>query len=208
MANHSTTYDVFLSHSASDAPLAAELAKVCRASGLETMTVWDLPAGVDLGDAVWQALTESRALLVILSPSGPTPSMGIEIGAAQAWNKPIFAILTDASLVRLPSFLADIKAYPPTRIGDIIEAIKRSGQQLSEEDRSHLAEVYGEIGVSVDQLALDSKRLQKLVKRFSMRAGRTVSGEQLLSELLRMRKQGALRRNRSSGRSEPHPKTA
>src|SRR5262245_42591797 len=118
MANQRKTYDVFLSHSASDDPLAAELAQICRASGLETMTGVDLSPGGETGDTLWEALAESRALLVILSPSGPTPPMGIEIGAAWAWSKPIFAIITEPSLTRLPASMADIKVYPPSRIGD------------------------------------------------------------------------------------------
>jgi len=208
MPNHNKTYDVFISHSVSDAALAAEVANLCRASGLEAMTGLELSPGGEASDALWEALAECRALLAILSPAGPTPSMGIEIGAAWAWNKPIFGIITDPSFTRLPASMADIKVYPPTRIGDAIEAIKLSGQQLSDEDRSFLAEVFREIGVSVDQLALDPKPLQKLVKRFSARAGKAVPGERLLSELLRLRKQGWLKRPRVPGRSEPRTSTA
>ncbi len=208
MASHSKPYDVYISHSAGDSPLATELAKVCRASGLEAMTGLELSPGAEVSNSLWEALAESRALLAILSPSGPTPSMGIEIGAAWAWNKPIFAIITEPSFTRLPASMADLKVYPPGRIGDVIEAIKLSGQQLSDEDRSLLAEVFREIGVSVDRLALDPKHLQKLVKQFCTRAGKTIPGERLLSELLRMRKQGELKRNRFRGRSEPRTRTA
>ena len=45
----------------------------------------------------WEALAESRALLTILSPSGLTSSMELEIGAARAWNKPIYGVVTDPS---------------------------------------------------------------------------------------------------------------
>src|SRR5262245_44089127 len=93
MANRSKTYDVFISHSASDAPLATELANACRASGLEAITDRELSPVREASDALWEALAESRALLAVLSPSGPTPSMGIEIGAARAWNKPIFVVI-------------------------------------------------------------------------------------------------------------------
>jgi hypothetical protein len=208
MTNDNKTYDLFISHSRNDAPLAATLAEACRASGLETMTELDLPAGVEMGDVIWQALAESRALLVVLSPSGLTPTMGIEIGAAQAWNKPIFAVLTDASMVHLPAPLTHVKAYPPGRIGDVVDLVGQIGRQLSEEDRSHLATVYGEIGVSVDQLAQEPKHLQMLVKRFNARTQKSFSGERLLTELFRLRKQGRLKKSRSSGRSEPRTRTA
>jgi len=199
MANRSKTYDVFISHSASDAPLAAELANACRASGLEAITERELSPGREASDALWEALAESRAFLAVLSPSGPTPSMGIEIGAARAWNKPIFVVITDLSFTHLPAALSGISVYPPARIGDVIEAVKLSGMQLTDEDRALLAEVFRGIGVSVDELALDPKHLQELVKRFNTRAHKNVPGERLLSELLRMRKQGALSKNRLVG---------
>src|SRR2546421_12134310 len=112
MANRKKTYDVFISHSVTDAPLAVELANVCRASGLEAITGQELLPGGEASDALWEALAESRAVLAVLSPSGPTPSMGIEIGAAWAWNKPIFAIVTQPSFTRLPEALSGISIYP------------------------------------------------------------------------------------------------
>jgi hypothetical protein len=196
MVNRSKTYDVVISHSVSDASLAAELANACRASGLEAVTDRELLPGGEAGDVLWEALAESRALLAVLSPSGPTPSMGIEIGAARAWNKPIFVVLTEPSFTHLPSALSDAAVYPPGRIGDVIEAIKVSGQQLSDDDLVLLANVFRGVGVSVDELALDPKHLQELVKRFNTRTRKNVPGERLLSELLRMRKQGRLSKSR------------
>ena len=126
--------------------------------------------------------------------------MGIEIGAARAWNKPIFAVITDPSSTRLPRALSGIDLYPPARIDDVITAIKLSGEQLSDEDRLRLSKVFADIGVSVDQLALDPRHLQELVKQFKKHTGKRVPGERLLSELLRMRKQGRLTSRHSTGR--------
>src|SRR5438270_9620567 len=87
MANRNKTYDVFLSYAANDAPLAIELANACRASGLEAFIDRELlPGGSKFSDALREALAESRAVLAVLSPSGLTPFMEIEIGAAQAWK--------------------------------------------------------------------------------------------------------------------------
>src|SRR5947209_7869480 len=180
MPNHSKTYDVLITHSANDSALATELAKTCRANGLEAITDSELLPGDEASEALWEALAESRALLAVLSPSGPTPSMAIEIGAAQAWNKPIFAIVTELSYTRLPPALSGIALYPPGRIDDVIQAVKLSGQQLSDEDRSVLAKVFAEIGVSVDQLALEPTHLQRLVKQFNTRTHKNVPGERLL----------------------------
>ena len=201
-------YDVFISHSANDAPLAGKIADACRASGLEPVSDRDLLPDDEASNLLWEALAESQALLAVLSPSGPTASMGIEIGAARAWNKPIYAVPTEPSLTRLPAGLSGIPVYPPGRIGDLVEAIKLSGEPLTEEDRERLAKVFSKTGASVDQLALDAKRLQELVRRFNAHRHKSVSGERLLSELLRMRKQGRLSKHRSGASPKPRTRTA
>lgn len=207
MVTASKTYDVFISHGIGDAALALDIAHACRLNGLEAVTNSDLSPGIHVADALWDALAESQALLAIVSPSGPTISMGIEIGAARAWNKPIFAVVTDSSMTRLPAALAGVRLYPSGRIDDVIEAIRRTSQPLSEEDRTVLARAYSDTGVSVDQLALDPTHLTEIVKRFNQETGKSLAGERLLAELLRMRKQGKLTKSSSLGRSKPNRRT-
>jgi hypothetical protein len=208
MGNVSTTYDVFISHAADDAPLAREIANACRANGLGAITYAELLPAADISQVLWDALAESRALLAVLSRSGPTPSMAIELGAARAWNKPIFGVVADPTFTDVPPGLSGIHLYTSGRVEDVIRAIKSSGKELSEDDRSLLASLYTEIGVSVDQLALDPRHLEELVKRFGAATGKTVPGERLLAELLRMRKQGKLTKGRPRGRSKPNRGTA
>jgi hypothetical protein len=208
MPDVAKSYDVFISHSPTDAKLATEVASACRAGGLDAIAYAELLPGENASDAVWEAVAESRALLAILSPSGPTPSMAIELGAARAWNKPIFAVVTDPSLARLPPGLSGIRLYTFGRIEDVIRAIKSTAQDLSQDDRSLLRKLYTEIGVSVDQLALDPRHLEELVKRFNSATGKAAPGERLLSELLRMRKQGKLMKARSADRPKPRRGTA
>jgi hypothetical protein len=200
--------DVFLAHAATDSTLAREVANACRAEGLEVFTTAELSLGADVGDAVWDALAECRALIVLLSPSEVTSSMWIEIGATQAWNKPIFVIGTDPSTVRLPPALKGLPLYSPGRTEEVVRAIKQRGQQLSDEDRSLLARAYGEIPESVDDLVFDPNPLDALVEQFRSRSGKAVSAESLLSELLRMRKQGILTTKRGEGRPKRHSETA
>jgi hypothetical protein len=186
------TYDIFLSHAPQDAALAAEIASACRTNGLEVFTGFELPPGTDLSDAVWEAIAESRVLLTILSASGLTPSMAIEVGAARAWNKPIFAVVTDPSSTQIPPALSGIQLYTIGRLQEVIDAARSSGQQLSDEDRVHLAALYAELGIAVDQFAINAGALEGLVDRFRRDRGKIVSGERLMSELLRLRKQGKL----------------
>jgi hypothetical protein len=202
MNDATRTCDVFISHSANDAKLAVEIADACRANGLAAIAYAELSLRADAGDILWEALAESKALLVILSRVGPTPSMAIELGAARAWNKPIFGIVTDPAFVQLPPALSGIELFTSGRIEDVIRAIKVGGQELSENDRTVLVKLYTKLGVSVDQLALEPRQLEELVKRFASRAAKAVPGERLLSELLRMRKQGKLPRSRPMRRSK------
>jgi hypothetical protein len=203
MAERGKTCDVLISHAARDSALAVEVAEVCRESGLEALRDTELLRGPNDSDALWEAIAESRALLTILSPAGPTPSMLLEIGAAWAWNKPIYAILTDPSSTRLPPAMTGIDLFTTGRVPDVIRAIELSAHPLTDEDRSYLARIYAEMGTSVDQLTLDPRRRQELVKTFKKGRGKTVAEERLLSELLRLRKQGKLVRNPSVRRSIP-----
>lgn len=203
MAKSTKIYDVFVSHADADADLAREVAKACRENGLEAVANTELPARQNVGDIVWDALAESRALIAILSPHGPTPPMAVEIGAARAWNKPIYAIVTDSTARYEGAALKGVVLYPKGRVADVIRLIQESSHQFTEEDRSLLARLYSEAAVSVDQLLLSPAKLEKLVKRFSRASGKRVDGERLLSELLRMRKQKKLVRHRPAGRSAP-----
>jgi hypothetical protein len=208
MAEASKICDVFISHSIEDARLAGEIADACRASGLDAITYAELLPVTNVSDALWEALAESRALLAVLSRSGPTPSMAIELGAARAWNKPIFGVLPDPTFTDLPPSLSGVHLYPLGRVEDVISVIKLSNKELTDEDRSLLAKLYTEIGVSVDQLALDPRQLEELVEQFRAGAGKAIAGERLLSELLRLRKQGKLTKGRPRVRSKPRRGTA
>ncbi len=196
MVSDRKTFDVFLSHAISDAKFAAEVAANCRSAGLSVFATDDLPPGASVTDAIWEALAESLALLAILGPAGPTPPMAIEIGAARAWSKPIFAITPDPSSARLPAAMAGVPLYTLGRIDDVIQSVKSSGRELTEGDRASLTQLYRESGVSVDRLALEPVSLSRLAGSFQATTGKAISGEQLLSEMLRMRKQGRLKRAR------------
>jgi hypothetical protein len=202
------TRDVFISNSAGNAKLAAEIADAFRANGLEAVTYAELLSDANASDALWDALVESRALVAILSPSGPTPSMTFELGAARAWNKPIFGLVTDPSNTRLPSDLSAIRLFTLGRIEEVIRAVKLAGQELTDADRDLLARAYSDIGTSVDQLALQPSHLGKLARRFSASAGKSVSGERLISELFRLRKQGKLAKSRTGRHPKPQKGTA
>jgi hypothetical protein len=197
MARRGKIYDVLVSHSPKDSALALEVADACRASGLESVVDSEILSRDDGGDSLWEALVEIGALIVILSPSGLTSPMVFEVGAVQSWNKPIFAVVTDPVSTRLPPALRGTDLYTIGRIQDVINAIKRNAEQITDEDREFLGKQYAVMAISLDQLTDDSDRLEDLVKSIRKGRGKTVSGERLLSELFRLRKQGRLRRRRT-----------
>ena len=64
----------------------AVIEKAFRESGLEAVSTSDLGPGENASDALWEALTESRAFVIVLSSNETTPNMMFEFGAAKAWK--------------------------------------------------------------------------------------------------------------------------
>src|SRR5438309_1945879 len=159
MAVSNKVFDVFISHAVADLPMAEEIATACRTSGLSAFLGVESLRSKDWGDVLWEALSESQAMIAILSPSAPTPSMAVEIGAARAWNKPVFGLVTDPTMKLGPIGLAGMHLYTLSGIEDVIGAIRRSGQEFSDNDRAALASLFADIDLSLDELTLDPSDL-------------------------------------------------
>lgn len=187
-----TTYDVFISHTPADAALAASLAESFRSSGLEPFTDREIAAAENLSDAVWEALAECKALVAILSRSELSASMSVEIGAAQAWNKPIYVVVADPATIRLPNFLTQVRVVSAGAVEDVVREVQRSSHDWTDDDRQILVDAYLRAGVPVDRFASEHVRLRRLTDQFNKHSKKNISGERLLSELLRLRKSGKL----------------
>jgi hypothetical protein len=194
MVDRKRSYDVFISHAVQDRALAEKLAAACRASGLDAVSVNDLGPGGKLDEALWEALAESTAVLAVLSGGDMTPNMGIELGAALAWNKPIFGMVSEATRANVPAGFRQMKLYPVNRIDDVIQAVKAVDSTLTEEDREALIQRYWELGIPTDQYATNWSALSQLATKFTESTKKHVSPERLLSELLRLRKSKRLRK--------------
>lgn len=193
MATVSKTYDVFLSYAASDKELAVDIVEALESTGLETFHDRVSLSTEDISSAIWDALAESRALIVIVSPETPPNAIGmVEIGAATAWNKPVYLVINGPSSIRLPDALKQYHAYPRNRIEEIVSKIHRDFEPLSEEDKDALAVSYAELNISADQLSQSAKYLNKLATKFRQKTQKQLPGERLLTELFRLRKKGAL----------------
>ena len=188
-------YDVFVSHAASDSRVASEVASALQAAGLEAFHDGAVKPGTDVSEAIWEALAESRAIIAIISPDVQTHAMGmVEIGAAAAWNKPIFLLINGPSSTRLPPALSAYAAYPVTRLEDVIAAIRSGFEPLSENQRAVLVHVYRKLNTPADELTQSPKVLRDLTRQVNRSTHKQFSGERLLSEILRMRKKGQLPR--------------
>ncbi len=197
MVTATTTYDVFLSYSSSDREVAAEIARRLESAGLHAFYDECIEPGTDLSSAIWDALAECRALVAVVSVHTTPDAMGmVEIGAAIAWNKPIYPILAGPSSTQLPDALKSYHAYPRNRLDDVIQKIRTEFEPLTDHDREVLVDVYKELNVSADEIGQSARSLRELTVQFNRRAQKQLSGERVLSELLRLRKKRALPRLR------------
>ncbi len=193
MATATPTYDVFLSHSSRDRDFAADIAQRLTADGLQPFYDGCVPIGKEISNAIWEALAECHAFIVIVSPETNVDAMGmVELGAATAWHKPIFVILNGPASSRLPEALKQYQVFPRNRLDEVLSQIRRNLEPLTNDDRDKLARIYQELNVPADRFSHSPRELQKLVDKFAGGSEKQVSGTRLLSELLRMRKQSKL----------------
>ena len=194
-ATATPTFDVFVSHSSRDRELAADIADRLKAEGLQPFHDASVPLGQDISSAIWDALAECHAFIVIVSPDSAPDAMGmVELGAATAWNKPIFVLLNGPASTPLPEALESYQVFPRNRLDEILAQIRRHLEPITKDERQVLTEIYRELGVPADRLGQSPRELQLLVKAFNTKAKKQLSGTRLLSELLRMRKQAKLPR--------------
>lgn len=193
MAKNKLAYDVFVAFDRGDATLASKVADAMRSRGLKVFVdTTELPSGTDVEGAIWQAMAESHALVVVLPEQVNLSWLAFELGAAKAWNKPIYAVSAYNSHQNIPVTLRGVEILPITRVDEIGKSIVGTFDPLSDEDITQLGKAYSLIGIPVDQLSLSPQQLMKLVALFNRTSGRQLSGEQVLSHLLRLRKQSKL----------------
>jgi hypothetical protein len=188
-------FDIFLSHSLKDRELAAAITERFKDAGLAVFTIWEqAAAGEKLADRAWLALAESAALVVLVtSDSSANASLALDVGAAKAWNKPIYILADDLGELSLPGYLRAFPIFSTSRLPEVIEELVRSAKPLGEKERVALVKVYTELGFPVDQILTRPEAMKRLTSGFRQLAGVRIPGIRLARELLRMRKTGSLR---------------
>lgn len=194
-ATATPTFDVFVSHSSRDREFAEDVAERLRAEGLQPFHDASVPLGQEVSKAIWDALAECHAFIVIVSPESAPDAMGmVELGAATAWNKPIFVLLNGPASTRLPNALEHYQVFPRNRLDEVLTQIRRNLDPITDDERDVLAEIYRDLSIPADRLSQSPRELQQLVSTFNAKTNKQLSGTRLLSELLRMRKQAKLPR--------------
>jgi len=194
-ATTTPTFDVFVSHGSRDREFAADVSDRLQAEGLQPFDDASVPVGQEISTAIWDALAECHAFIVIVSSDSKPDAMGmVELGAAIAWNKPIFVLLNGPATSPLPEALKSYRVYPRNRLDEVLTQIRRNLEPITDDEREVLTETYRELGIPADRLSQSPRELQQLVETFNAKTGKQLSGTGLLSELLRMRKQAKLPR--------------
>ncbi|MCA9162100.1 MAG: toll/interleukin-1 receptor domain-containing protein [Pirellulaceae bacterium] len=195
MTTATLIYDVFISHGLHDKELAADVANRLQAAGLTPFHDASIREDEEVSQAIWDAIAECHAFIVIVSPNSMPDAMTmVELGAAAAWNKPILVLRNGPASMQLPDALRGYRAFPLSRLDEVLGQIRRGMEPISDDDRQVLAETYREFNVSADQLSQSPRSLQQLAEKFNTRSQKHLSGDRLLSELLRMRKHAKLPR--------------
>jgi hypothetical protein len=193
MVSSNNTFDVFVAYDLRDRVTATQVAELLRARGLAVFhDVQQVPTGTNVEDAIWHAMAESQALVVILPEDISSTSLAFELGAAKAWNKPIYAVSAYSSHTNIPPALRGVTVLPVTRVAEIADSIASATDPLSQSEISLLGQSYTSARLPVDQLLLQPQKLADLVADFNKKSGRQLSGEQVMWHLLRLRKQSRL----------------
>jgi hypothetical protein len=195
MTMRTPDYDVFLAHSVKDANLAKAVAERFREAGLVVFSIWDqVASGQNVTDSVWEAMAESAALvLVITSQSGPVSSLAMEVGAANAWGKPVYVVVEGTEQIELPTFLRHVPVFSASRLPEVIASILRASKPLEKDQQQILMDAYAELELPVETVLTRPGLMDQLAEEFKHRAGIRVPGEKLARELLRLRKNGSFR---------------
>jgi hypothetical protein len=139
-------------------------------------------------------LVESQALVVLLTPnSANSANVAVEIGAAMAWQKPIYVLLDRVPPDRFPH-LEPYRTFPLRDIDKLVRTLRRAGPSLSGAEREALKDVYRDLDTPMDLLLEDTESLEKLTDEFNRRTHAGLAGEDLARELLRLQKSSGLPR--------------
>jgi hypothetical protein len=194
MPRDKRTYDVFLSHSLHLSERAKAVAQKFAEGGLAVFDVSGITGGEKIGEEIWKALAESWAV-VVLAESGPMPaSVAVEVGAASAWNKPVYILTENKREYSVPLYISRCDVFEISDTDKVVELVAAARKPLSDDVRHVLVDAYSKLAVPTDVLLRDPALIEQLRRSVKTNSGVDLSGERIMQELLRLRKRGRLPR--------------
>lgn len=194
MSTRKPVYDVFLSHAQAEVAWAVEVEREFTDAGLVVFRVASISAGTNIQDALWEALSESSAMVALVSATGVLPpSFSFELGAAMSWQKPVYVLYKNERPHHLPSYVEQFGVFPADQIDRMRDLVAKGARDLSEVQRRALIDTYTSFGVPLDELLENAAVADQFVRQFNRLSGTRMSGERILRELLRLRKRGGMR---------------
>ncbi len=192
-------YDVYLDHVSADASLARTVAARLEEDGLRVFAPADHQGNGAFEEQAREALTDARAVVLFMTrQSRASQNQAFVYGAAWGWNKPVLVLLHGLDKEDVPQFLLHAQLFKAAELDALSAAIQGKVKKatLSEGHQELLVKAYSKLGLPADQLLARPAAALQLTRRFNVAAKAAFSSEQLLQELLRMRKQGKLPRLR------------
>ena len=194
MARIKKIYDVFLSYSLDLQREAEVVAKKFTNAGLTAFDLSELGPGHNVVEETWQALAGSWALVVIIKPIAIPPSVAVEIGAASAWQIPVYILIEAKGRYHLPAYFSKYETFKSSEIAKVVDLILKGKKPLSDEDRQALAKAYVDLCIPTDRLLMEPGSIERLKNVLWKDSGLRISGERMMQELIRLRKSGKLPR--------------
>jgi len=186
------TYDVFLSYSLDLQSQAKVIANKFAHAGLAVFNLSEIGPGYNIVEETWQALAESWALVVLVEPGTVPPSVAVEIGAASAWQKPIYILTEGEGEYHVPAYFSKYEVFKSSEIEKVIELISQALKPLSDGDIQALAKAYVGLCIPTDRLLREPSSIERLRNILWKESGLRISGERMMQELIRLRKRGRL----------------
>lgn len=119
---------VFLSYSARDAELVAQIAHEFHKSGIQTIDIREMSGVMDVRRTLRQAIRNADGFILLLSSPAAASSSWVsyELGAAEALDKPLLVLLShNHSTTELPSDFGGqpIVAFDPAKPALVVREV-------------------------------------------------------------------------------------
>lgn len=195
MAKRREIYDVFLTYDNDLRSRAKKVSHTLRQEGISVFNASEMNlCGKELISELWDALAGCRAIVVLLKHTKDLPpSLAVEIGAAAAWEKPVFILIRGGTTYHLPLLLSGHKTFSMSEVGNVVKEIKKLGKS-TKINVDALKQAYIEIGAPTDVLLRSNILRRRLVRKLRDKYRIGLDAEIIMQELLRLRKRGKLPR--------------